>query len=130
MANYNVDLFQPIKYSVETDDYKINPKTDKDKETIKDLIDRGVITQKIEWKHDFVSYSISNNTPKFHKMLKVMDYYNCRKIYMGELDFLDLEPNIKNTITYDFDVGYKKFTMMGCEVNIIPWMDGILPVRS
>ena len=125
MPQFITDLYQPFFKFVDTDQYSVNAKFQKDKDVIQDLINRGVLSAAQERKIDYRTFTVREKP--IDKLLKVMRYHDCNKMYIGEFEFMEMMQDTGQYRMYDKT---KTLTMFGCEVITVPWLQGIVPVKE
>lgn len=121
---FMIDLCKPITKFVSKNEYILNIKSEKDRNTVNDLINRGVLLNITGETTDFTSFSFRDDS--YTKLVSILRYYKCNKIYMGEFDFNDMTYNNSHPFNYNS----KEFELYGCKITVIPYMEGILPIKD
>lgn len=126
MKRFITDLYQPFFKMVATDQYSVNAKSQKDKDTIQDLISRGVLSNVQEQTMDYRTFPVYEQP--LNKLLQILHHYECDKMYMGEIEFMDMMHDCGDP--YMHYSSRKTLKMFGCEIVTLPYMQGILPVKE
>lgn len=125
MPQFITDLYQPFFKLVVTDQYSVNAKSQKDKDTIQDLINRGVLSSVSERTMDYKTFPVHKKP--LDRLFGILNYYDCNKMYIGDFEFMEMMTETGQYHMYDRT---KTLTMYGCEVITVPYMQGILPVKE